>query len=244
MARYQPSLLFTDGEWDKTSDVWRAPEFLAWLFNESPVKDDIVVNDRWGSDTRSVHGGYFTTEYGKVGSGKDLAAGRKWEENRAIGASFGYNRNEDLSDYMSTRDIVALLVRTVAKGGNLCLDIGPAADGTIPVVMQERLAGVGEWLTVHGEAIYGTTPWKPESATDKVVYTAKGDTIYAFVLEWPKADLQLPGVQLKGGSSITLLAPKRTASWYVVDGTTRVKLPAQTPADTNAGGVWVLKIAK
>ena len=43
--------------------VLRSPELLAWLYNESPGKDDVVVNDRWGKDTRHKHGGYWTTEY-------------------------------------------------------------------------------------------------------------------------------------------------------------------------------------
>ena len=37
---------------------WKSPELLAWLFNDSPVKDEVVVNDRWGKETRHKHGGY------------------------------------------------------------------------------------------------------------------------------------------------------------------------------------------
>ena len=64
MTRYKPSIIFADGEWDCPRPSGRAPELLAWLFNESPVKDEVVVNDRWGKDTRHKHGGYYTTEYG------------------------------------------------------------------------------------------------------------------------------------------------------------------------------------
>ena len=162
VSHYRPSLLFTDGEWDQCSDVWRSREFLTWLFNESPVREEIVVNDRWGKETRSKHGGYYTTEYGEVGFGEALTARHKWEECRAMGASFGFNRNEDLEDYLSDKELIHLLVDIVSKGGNLNLDIGPAADGRIPVIMQERLVQMGEWLQVNGEAIYNTQPWRGE----------------------------------------------------------------------------------
>ena len=77
-----------------------------------------------------------------------------------MGVSYGYNRAEDLKIYHTGRELVFILVDTVSRGGNLLLDIGPKADGTIPVVMEERLTEMGSWLKVNGEAIYGARPWK------------------------------------------------------------------------------------
>jgi alpha-L-fucosidase len=83
-----------------------------------------------------------------------------WEENRGIGFSFGFNRAEQLKDYHTGRELVIMLVDTVSRGGNLLLDIGPNADGTIPIIMEERLHEIGSWLKINGDAIYGTKPWK------------------------------------------------------------------------------------
>ena len=73
-----------------------------------------------------------------------------------MGFSYGYNRAERLEHYHSGRQLVVMLCDIVSRGGNLLLDIGPDADGTIPVVMEQRLIEIGSWLKVNGEAIHGT----------------------------------------------------------------------------------------
>ncbi len=94
VTRYEPDILWTDGEWDHPSEKWKSTEFLSWLFNESAVKDRICINDRWGEETRGVHGGYFTTEYDLVHDKEGVGeTTRPWEECRGIGTSFGYNQN-------------------------------------------------------------------------------------------------------------------------------------------------------
>ena len=148
VVSYKPDILWTDGEWDKPSKDWKSEEFLAWLYNESPVKGTVAVNDRWGSETRSRHGGYFTTEYGLIGDTESTVGAtiRPWEECRGIGTSFGFNRTENNESYSTSEELIKLLVSTVSAGGNLLLDIGPASDGTIPVIMQQRLLDIGKWL--------------------------------------------------------------------------------------------------
>jgi alpha-L-fucosidase len=111
----------------------------------------VVINDRWGKDSRHKHGGYWTTEYTPGMSGMD----HPWEESRGMGFSYGYNRAEHLEHYHTGRELVTMLVDLVSRGGNLLLDIGPAADGTIPVVMEQRLIEIGSWLKVNGDAITG-----------------------------------------------------------------------------------------
>lgn len=155
VEKYSPAVIFSDGEWSHPDTTWRSPELLAWLYNESPCKDEVVINDRWGKDIRHKHGGYYTTEYG---AGLPNAE-NPWEENRGMAHSFGFSRTENLEDYNSTQQLLYMLLDIVSRGGNFLLDIGPTADGRIPVVMQERLIEMGDWLKVNGEAIYGTTTW-------------------------------------------------------------------------------------
>ncbi|MBN2315843.1 MAG: alpha-L-fucosidase [Sedimentisphaerales bacterium] len=156
ITRYRPDIVWSDGEWEMGWEDWRSPELLAWLFNNAPNEKDLVINDRWGKGGRHKHGGFYTTEYG---SGMDDDS-HPWEENRGMGFSYGYNRAEDLQDYRSAQELILMLIDVVSRGGNLCLDIGPRADGKIPVIMQERLLQIGAWLKTNGEAIYGTRMWK------------------------------------------------------------------------------------
>ncbi|KAG4080543.1 hypothetical protein HA402_014001 [Bradysia odoriphaga] len=157
VTRYKPSVIFSDGEWEMTDTAWQSPSLLAWLFNESPVKDEVVVDDRWGSNTRGKNNGatYLTSEYGS-----GMQPGVIWEESQGIGQSYGYNRMETADDYKKSGDLTLMLVDIVSRGGNLLLDIGPTADGRIPVIMQQKLLDIGKWLDVNGEAIYDTKPWK------------------------------------------------------------------------------------
>jgi alpha-L-fucosidase len=155
VTRYSPDILWADGEWEMEAEQWKTKELLSWLYNESVVKKSIVINDRWGKGVRKKHGGYFTTEYEAEASEMQ----KPWEECRGMGFSFGYNQNEDAQDYNSPKALILMLVNIVSTGGNLLLDNGPDGRGNIPVIMQERLLQIGEWLNTNGEAIYNSKPW-------------------------------------------------------------------------------------
>jgi alpha-L-fucosidase len=242
VARYEPSYLYTDGEWDLPSEQWRSVEFLAWLFNESPVRDEIVVNDRWGKECRSVHGGVYSTEYGEVGFGGTLSKDRMFEEIRGLGASFGYNRNESAEDYLPAQALVHLLVDTVARGGNLMLDVGPTADGRIPEIQEERLLQIGEWLGINGEAIFETEPWGPGTQDEHVRYTRRGDTLYAICLEWPQGDLVLSAPRLRDDARVTLLGFDASLKWRDESGTLRIQMPPVGPTTLKAPHAFTFRL--
>ncbi len=209
VRRHKPALIFSDGEWDHPYPTWRSTEFLAWLFNDGPNPAEVVVNDRWGKGMRHKCGDYYTTEYeGTAGPGGKT---HPWEENRGIGRSFGYNRNESIHDYASRTDCIRMLIEIAANGGNLLLDVGPTADGRIPVIMQDRLIAMGRWLKVNGEAIYGTTagPFRRRPPWGQA--TAKDNRLYLHLYDWPEQDrLSVPNLECKVVRAWMLADPKRT----------------------------------
>jgi alpha-L-fucosidase len=270
ITRYKPSIIFSDGEWEMTSADWRSPELLAWLFNDSPVKDSVVINDRWGKDTRHKHGGYWTTEYTGGMSGME----HPWEESRGMGFSYGFNRAEQLEDYHTSRELVIMLIDIVSRGGNLLLDIGPAGDGKIPVIMEERLSQIGGWLKVNGDAIYGTKPWRStrqwsagevpnvnynaefESAYDvsklaakpvsgkagiEAFFTTKGSELFAILPRWPSRSFLLKDVT--DVKSVTLLGSATALKFKSSGSGTSIELP-DLPEDLRQQPAWVLKVSR
>jgi len=270
VTRYKPAIIFSDGEWDLTSAEWKTPELLAWLFNESPVRDEVAVNDRWGKDTRHKHGGYFTTEYAA-----GLPSGsHPWEENRGMGFSFGYNRMEQVGDYRTARELILMLADLVSRGGNLLLDIGPTADGRIPVVMEERLLQIGDWLKRNGEAIYGTRPWKrtrqwsagqipemksgefnvhydvtdyvdrkkPGQAVIEAFFTVKQNDLYAIVPGWPGQGIEIRDVRAPSEMRVTLLGDPRPLRWSRSGSGIVVHLPSGSGDAAKAQYACVLKL--
>ncbi|UCD52136.1 MAG: alpha-L-fucosidase [Phycisphaerales bacterium] len=257
VTRYRPDLVWADGEWDLPWQQWRSPELLAWLFNQAPNEQELVINDRWGKGVRHQHGGFYTTEYG---SGLDDDA-HPWEENRGMGHSYGYNRAENADDYRSAQELILMLIDVVSRGGNLCLDIGPRADGTIPVVMQERLLEIGAWLDSNGEAIYGTRMWKvpcqwsagtipqlkrgeymsrfnileqtvvPPSgqARKEVLFTYKNGNLYAITPTWPGRILRLRDVPAGSRTKVMLLSARAELPWRAEGGDLVITLPRFDP---------------
>jgi len=270
VTHYKPSIIFSDGEWELPSADWHSAELLAWLYNDSPVKDEVVVDDRWGSDTRHKHGGYWTTEYTAGMSGIE----HPWEESRGMGVSYGYNRAEDLNVYHTSRELVFILVDTVSRGGNLLLDIGPKADGTIPVIMEERLTEMGNWLKVNGEAIYGTRPWKNtrqwtageapkveynkeyssaydvtkliEKSSDgkasiEAFFTSKGGDVYAILPHWSGHNLVIK--DMRSAKSVNLLGSNAPLKFKALSSGLSIQLP-DLPEDLRQQPAWVLRIVQ
>ncbi|MCQ2461969.1 MAG: alpha-L-fucosidase [Clostridia bacterium] len=243
IEKYEPATLFIDGEWDYPDDTWHSREFLQWLYNESPVKDYIVPNDRWGKNTRGVHGGNFTTEYGVIGLNNEVITDREKprEECRGIAGSFGWNKFETAEDYLTEGALIKMFVDLVSQGSNLLLNVGPTPDGRIPVIMQERLLQMGEWLKTNGEGIYGTRKYAVKDSGD-VRYTKKGDVIYAFLLKFPFGSIVLDDVDYTDGIKVSLMGYDGEIKAENENGKLKLVFGAINPDEVKSKYVYGFKI--
>ena len=148
---YEPSLVFADGDWDFDYKQLRSQEMVNYLIDKVG-KDEVIVNNRWGVGNPY---GFLTPEYSAGIKEKN----RPWSECRSLARSFGLNRISPLEDYFSAEDLIKHFVQLVSLGGGLMLNVAPSADGQIPLLQQERLLQLGDWLSINGEAIYGSKPY-------------------------------------------------------------------------------------
>jgi alpha-L-fucosidase len=141
-----------------------------------------------------------------------------------IGSTWGYTEGMTVSKADS---IIPRLVDTVSKGGNFLLNLSPMADGTIPMAQQDTLLGIGKWLEVNGEAIYGTRPWK-QFGEGNVRFTTQGDVLYTILVGKP-VDLEIKAL---GGEKITrveLLGSSGKIDFTQDGSALKIKLPSKLP---------------
>ena len=179
VAGYRPDLVYGAHAGAQMSNAWRTADFVAWLYNRAPAPADLVVNDQWGADTPGEHGGVVQVTPARVRRLSARAAVAGWEEVAPLAVSRAFNRNAPADAYQSVDRLIERLVEVVSLGGNLLLAVGPRADGRFPVVVEERLRGLGAWLDAYGAGIYGTVPWEG-TAEAGLYFTAKDDTVYVF----------------------------------------------------------------
>lgn len=186
--KYKPEIIWSDGDWDATDDYWKSKEFLTWLYNESPVRDTVVVNDRWGRGCYCLHGDFINCA-DRYRPGKLQI--KKWENAMTIDHhSWGYRRMSSLNDYYTDHELIHELIETVSFGGNILINVGPTSDGFISPIFEERLMNLGKWLQINGEAIYESKVWQVsqnDSKTSDVYYTKSknSDTLYVLFQSWP-----------------------------------------------------------
>ena len=222
IERYEPDILWNDISYPKKGD---ALGIFSEYYNRFP---EGVINNRWGVKFADTTTPEYRTE--------DEILEKKWESCRGIGFSFGYNRVEGPAHMLPVNELVDMFVDIVSKNGNLLLNIGPQPDGTISELQVERLRGLGEWLEMNGEAIFGTRPWtRAEGNTSEGVsvrFTKKGESLYAILLDAPgNGTVKIESLSAREGSTVQMLGVTGDLDWTQAGENLSVTLPAELPGD-------------
>ena len=142
-----------------------------------------------------------------------------------INNQWAYSVND--RDFKSAQFLIRGLVEVASRGGNFLLNVGPRPDGTVQPEFQERLRAIGDWLSVNGDSIYGTT-YGPVQSMASVRTTAKDNKIFVHVLEWPAPALEIRGIKPRVFSA-RLLANGQSLKFTQTEGKLRLDLPSQMP---------------
>lgn len=171
----------------------------------------------------------------------DEPLGIPWESCITLGTSFSFAYEDT---YKSPREVISLLVDIVAKGGNLAINVGPQPDGRLPAGAIRSLQGMGDWLKVYGDAIYGTRACAPYKKGG-IAFTKKGDTVFAIQVFEKETDTVPSEVLIpytEDVSEITLLDSHEAVAFEKKKDGYRLHLPAYTEASAPIARVFCMKI--
>jgi alpha-L-fucosidase len=191
VTRYNPiDVLWYDGWWPFNAEGWEAERMNAMV---REIQPHILFNGRNGLP------GDFATPEGHLTA---PAPWRPWEGCITMNNSWGFHSGDH--EWKTAPQVVDLLATCAAGNGNLLLNVGPRGDGSIPHQSSEVLEQVGQWIRVHGEAIYGTDAItmdlheKGHHRGDWCNHgpiTMKGNSLYLLVRRWPGRELVLSGLE-------------------------------------------------
>ncbi len=182
---YNPDLFWFDGDWEHTAEEWQAPQLRQMLLDRNP---NTIINSRLQG-----YGDYATPEQGMPIT---KPKSKYWELCMTMNDSWGFQKNDH--NYKTTDQIIGIFADVIGNGGNLLLDIGPKADGTIPDEQINILTELGEWTSKHKEAIYGTISGIPKEHFYGPTTLSKDKKIlYLFVKGNPNGEVVVRGLKNK-----------------------------------------------
>ena len=180
IEKYDPALFWFDGEWTSS---WTREKGEALYKYLRVLKPDLVINDRVVKKQFLAHGDgdYDTTAERQAPHAEVL----DWENSQTMNDTWGFKTSD--TNWKPTSQYLEELVNVTSQDGNYLLNIGPDGTGVIPTASLTRLQAVGDWLAIHGPAIYGTDKPNPLRYIRPSWgwYATKGTTVYAIVKDWP-----------------------------------------------------------
>jgi alpha-L-fucosidase len=249
VKKYHPDIVYFDWWIGQASIRPNLARFAAFYYNSSLKYGDHVGVINYKDYAMQEHAGVLDLERGQLGDIRPLY----WQTDTSVSnKSWGYIKDDT---FKSAEFVVHQLIDIVSKNGNLLLNIGPRADGTIPEEVQHVLLDVGGWLNVNGDAIYGTRPWRTYGEgptkvaagsfhdTDTARYTAedfrfttKADALYVIGLAWPtNGEVVIRSLATTAGSQsvqiVSLLGNDAKTKFEQRPDGLHVQLPAQPPAN-------------
>jgi len=184
---YDPSVMWFDGEWEKSWTHEMGKDLYQYMRD---LKPDIIVNNRVDKGRHGMAGmskgnqyrGDFCTPEQQIPA-KGLP-GVDWESCMTMNRHWGWNKAD--TRWKSSEDLIRKLVDIASKGGNFLLNIGPKADGTFPDEAIERLEAIGKWMDTNSKSIYATTA-SPFGKVPfgRVTHRTDKKTLYLHVFNWP-----------------------------------------------------------
>jgi alpha-L-fucosidase len=200
VGKYQPDYLWFDFGWQEPEFEPYKKEFLAYYYNKAQDWGrDVVVT--YKNDHLPQGVAILDLERGKL----DTLSAEPWITDTSVDLkSWCYISDPD---YKTVNSLIDNFIDIVSKNGNMLLNIGPRPDGTIPEEQKALLIGIGEWLSINGDAIYGTRPWKifgegptkmveghmterenigKSYTAEDIRFTTKDNDLYAICLDWPE----------------------------------------------------------
>ena len=173
---------------EKSADDWNSPALTGMVRELQP---NIILNDRidYPAGADLVTPEEYQAKNWPTRNGERVL----WETCQTLNGSWGYDR--DNHNWKSPELLIALLIDTVSKGGNLLLNVGPNARGEFQPESRQTLAIIGDWMHVHARSIRGCTASEFDPPAD-CRYTQRGDRLYLHILNWPLGHIHLP--QLAG----------------------------------------------
>lgn len=177
-------LLWFDGVWERTPELWHFKEMNDYIRSLNP---EIIINSRIGG-----YGDYKTHEQAMLVSAPDGI----WEFCVTLNDSWGYQPQDH--NYKSLHQLIRIFTECIGMGGNLLLDIGPKADGSIDERAQELLLGLGEWIHRNSEAVYQTDRGLPPGLFfGNSTISNDRKKLFLFYYDLPSGPIALKGVQNK-----------------------------------------------